>query len=73
MSEAEYNGNEIAMPVRYSDGGMVHDEYGLTKREYFAGLAMQGLSSILGIENVKIVEIAVDLADKLLIRLEETK
>ena len=49
--------------------------FGLTKREYFAGLAMQGLLSnpypdIVGLNPDIITSTAIDLADKLLKQLE---
>ena len=61
--------------------GMPNHEmlYGLTKREYFAGLAMQGLSTATS-EDVTwqhdakdCAAAAVDYADELLARLEATK
>lgn len=45
---------------------------GLTKREYFAGLAMQGLS-LSGDTSSDIAKQSVDLADALLKQLEENK
>jgi hypothetical protein len=54
--------------------GIVNEAYqhGLTKREYFAGLAMQGILSDGGIVNSKshIAEQAVNLANELLKQLE---
>lgn len=59
----------------YSD-----DLLGLTKREYFAGLAMQGiLSSPLSLEEGKtrrpktVAEISIEYADAILSELEATK
>lgn len=43
---------------------------GLTKREYFAGLALQGLLANDG-KQLGVVESAVRIADKLLLALEE--
>ena len=42
------NENELAFPFQFGDsfGGNAHE--GLTKREYFAGLAMQGILSKAG-------------------------
>jgi predicted proteasome-type protease len=48
------------------------DNKGLTKREYFAGLAMQGTMTSSYSVNM-IVEIAVKMADALLAELEKTK
>ena len=50
--------------------------YGLTKREYFAGLAMQGMFSQHGFllkDTKELVEIAVKCADSLLEELENKK
>lgn len=49
------------------------DEPGLTKREWFAGMALQGIlaSSYGGYDLVKIVEFSVQNADALLKALEE--
>lgn len=49
---------------------------GLTKREYFAGLAMQGMLANSSLNNLKeetVAEISVLCADKLLENLENTK
>lgn len=49
---------------------------GLTKREYFAGLAMQGILANSGLNNIKeenVAEISVLCADKILEELENTK
>ena len=49
---------------------------GLTKREYFAGLAMQGILANSSLNNLKeetVAEISVLCADKLLENLENTK
>jgi len=40
MSNAKYNATSLAFPGQDPNG---NDHAGLTKREYFAGLAMQGL------------------------------
>jgi hypothetical protein len=49
------------------------DNKGLTKREYFAGLAMQGLLSGNAVFQSDIPGNAVRLADKVLAELEKTK
>ena len=42
---SETNGNEFAYPI-FDDAGLCHDnETGLTKREYFASMAMQGIAA----------------------------
>ena len=49
---------------------------GLTKREYFAGLAMQGILANSSLNNLKeetVAEISVLCADKLLEQLENSK
>lgn len=46
---------------------------GLTKREYFAGLAMQSFASKFNATNKKLAEWSVNLADELLAVLEKTK
>lgn len=48
-------------------------QVGLTKREYFAGLVMQGLLAGNAICHSDIPNDAVRLADKLLIELQKTK
>jgi hypothetical protein len=78
------NGNQPIAPMPYtnSDGTIQHDVYsGLTKREYFAGLAMQGLLTRvpnrhgnevdLGVlESKRITSEAIYMADALLTELE---
>lgn len=64
------NGNKIAFP-----NGLNTDEdfNGLTKREYFAGLAMQGLSVYASNgkpDFTMIAKMSVELADELLKQLE---
>lgn len=59
--------------VPYVDGDVWS---GITKREYFAGLAMQGLISNQGINlhnQPRIVSEAVKYADMLLLELENTR
>ena len=68
-TSSEITGTESAYPTSFKK----HDDIGLTKREYFAGLAMQGLVSRAG-ENPSVAldtELAVNLADALLEALED--
>lgn len=72
------NGNELAFPLANqfdSDGYLAREmELGLTKREYFAGLAMQGtLATYQLVIPVRsdIARIAVQFADALLAELEK--
>ncbi len=64
-------------PHQNSDGTIQHDVYiGLTKREYFAGLAMQGLlANPTGYSDREwqshVIKDSVAMADKLLKALEE--
>lgn len=48
--------------------------YGLTKREYFAGLAMQGfISNIDGIYSPKeVIKLSIEMGDELLKQLEKS-
>ena len=61
-------------PHTNSDGSVQHDVYnGLTKREYFAGLAMQSIITMPYYENIEdkiIVADSVAIADELLKQLE---
>lgn len=71
MSKAD----EPAFPIMgtyTNDGvGVAEPAYGLTKREYFAGLAMQGLVSRIGGYDPNLAaEVAVTSADALLLALE---
>jgi hypothetical protein len=65
------NGKQSAFPLDGNHTGHP-DTIGLTKREYFAGLAMQGLLACSKIECLSddICESAVGLADELLKQLE---
>jgi len=71
------NGKKPAFPLgqaenfRWSDGV----DLGLTKREYFAGLIMQGLCACadLALSRKVLAEEAVKQADALLAELEKTK
>jgi hypothetical protein len=69
---------ELAFPVVHEfKNGHEFEEYGLTKREYFAGLAMLGLSSAHDKNGnwtgLDCTNEAVDIADALLKKLQETK
>lgn len=84
------NGNEldvIKLADQYNDNGLNPvnpikieckngrlELYGLTKREYFAGLAMQGMLADPNASNFKpkfIAELAVDFSDALLEELDK--
>lgn len=76
------NGKEPAFGYRYANEQSHQEVTGLTKREYFAGLAMQGLltrvpnrhggETDLGvIESKRIASESVIMADELLKALEE--
>jgi len=73
MSKAVYNGNQVAFPV--PNDAAVNGDIGLTKREYFAGLMMQGFASDPACSgDIKIqAEYAVKWADALLAALEPQK
>ena len=63
------NGDKTAFPTDYGRANV-----GVTKREYFAGLAMQGLlarneTNLCVHESVRISEEAVIMADALLVKL----
>ncbi|QDP86044.1 hypothetical protein FNJ88_10990 [Chryseobacterium sp. SNU WT5] len=66
---ASFAGADNELKIEYQNDNFSQQMGGLTKREYFAGLAMQGL-----INNVNsptfIAQKAVELADKLLQKLE---
>jgi hypothetical protein len=69
------NGNKPAFSVALRDNGNArHPEaMGLTKREYFVGLAIQGICASNGWEKSMdvIVKTSVEIADKLLNELEK--
>lgn len=77
------NGSDPAMPVQgVRQDGDAHRLYGqlfhgLTKREHFAGLAMQGMiANPLAVEKLGVKDLvleAVTLADALLAALEKSK
>ena len=60
----------------HPDGGLDSPNAGLTKREYFAAMALQGIIANkdgLDIKIERIVESAVDTADALIEELNKTK
>lgn len=68
------NGKEAAFAALIDNGTHLIGNKGLTKREYFAGLAMQGYISAgsTGMPSPEIIAVmAVDAADKLLEELEK--
>ncbi len=68
------NKNTPAYPQNVHFKDCEIDFYGLTKREYFAGLAMQGMLSDPNASNFKppfIAELAVDFSDALLKELDK--
>lgn len=79
MNDAKVNGYQSASPIGAQAAQDVHNEgwgsTGLTKREYFAGLAMQGIVGQVGYTSRFLQEAmteAVLAADLLLIALEAT-
>jgi hypothetical protein len=72
ISHFKIKANQLAHPVNlvFDDGEIQH--HGLTKREYFAGLAMQGMAmSDLKFEDI--AHDAVKISDALLAELEKTE
>ena len=75
------NANKPAAPLSVASspmGDVVTSDYyeagiGLTKREYFAGQALAGLSVDSDLRYEQVAEYAVKIADEVLKRLEETK
>ena len=68
--------DNLINPGYSNDTQLICIENGLTKREYFAGLAMQGILANSSLNNLKeetVAEISVLCADKLLENLENTK
>lgn len=66
------NANESAFPSHGSMGEVV--QTGLTKREYFAGLAMQGMAMrATSLIDIDVAYHATRLADALLAELEKSK
>jgi nitrogenase subunit NifH len=73
MENKETNPNEPINMVEYNNN---YISTGLTKREYFAAMAMQGIIANkdgLDIKIERIVESAVDTADALIEELNKTK
>jgi hypothetical protein len=62
------NADKPIYPIYKGDNDIISD-YGLTKREYFAGLAMQGLI-LNGFSTGLTCGAAIELADELLKQLE---
>ncbi len=73
ISHFKIKANQLAYPVNlvFDDGEIQH--HGLTKREYFAAMAMQGLISGNGTHFSDIPEKSVEFADALLAELEKTE
>lgn len=72
ISHFKIKANQLAYPVNlvFDDGEIQH--HGLSKREYFAGLAMWGMAmSDLKFEDI--AHDAVKIADALLAELEKTE
>ncbi|MCT4228700.1 hypothetical protein HZP39_04200 [Elizabethkingia anophelis] len=72
------NANEPISPVLTQSASLQNEtSLGLTKREYFAGLAMQAIipnwNLMKGVERAAVADIAVEMADSLLRQLENTK
>jgi len=72
------NGKENIYPITIEDNGNPSVTYlGLTKREYFAGLAMQGICVEKYVkrddDREVIAKWSVEMADALLAELEKTK
>jgi len=73
MENKETKANESINRILYMDN---YTSEGLTKREYFAAMAMQGIIANkdgLDIKIERIVESAVDTADALIEELNKTK
>lgn len=73
MDEGKNSGNEQSLLSLLGAGPYSH---GLTKREYFAAMAMQGFCSnteVGNMESKRIAEFAVDQADALLAELAKTE
>lgn len=74
MENKETKANEPIYPIDYSEDNYV--TRGLTKREYFAAIAMKGIITNkdgLDIKIERIVESAVDTADALIEELNKTR
>jgi hypothetical protein len=64
------NGKQPITPINYD---AAYSSEGLTKREYFAALAMQGLLAGNAISHSDVPNYAVRLANKVIAELEITK
>lgn len=71
--ESVYPSEKIADSGHPMLGAVKVKTSGITKREYFAGLAMQGLLAGNALCHSDVHNYAVRFADKLLIELEKTK
>ena len=85
MADTNHNGNEPAHPSQYVDFSesaergfnvVSNEAHGLTKREYFAAMAMQGIVARNGIadsdgDRINLVAESVLYADALLAELDE--
>ncbi|MBL4798309.1 MAG: hypothetical protein JKY50_12910 [Oleispira sp.] len=71
------NGDTLARPIFDRNGKARYGTSGLTKREHFAGLAMQGLLSNANLSGdsdcADVIRDSMDMADALLAELERTK
>jgi hypothetical protein len=75
MENNETNSNEPIVNIIYNSANIISTT-GLTKREYFAAMALQGIIANkdgLDIKIERIVESAVDTADALIEELNKTK
>jgi hypothetical protein len=73
MKNNETKPNEPIIPLEYNND---YTSMGLTKREYFAAMAMKGIITNkdgLDIKIERIAESAVDMADTLIEELNKTK
>ena len=69
------NGNDLASPTllyNSATGEANGHELGLTKREYFAAMAVQGLLAH-GVKHINIAQMAVSEADNLINELNKTQ
>ena len=73
MSTIKNNGDTLAYPCDgpYAGEARQNDDAGLTKREYFAGLAMAALLTIKSVDVA--ARLSVVAADALLLELEKPK
>jgi hypothetical protein len=74
ISHFKIKANQLVYPqkMEFGQDGEIYF-HGLTKREYFAGMAMQGLISGNGTHFSDIPEKSVEFADALLAELEKTE